>query len=257
MPNNPSNLNEHNQALRQVSKTLFGESMCLEVVDPRELVLLRKNARVLKKSVFKQLTENIKQDGRLSSVPLCHRIEAGKLEVLSGNHRVQAAIQAGLEHILVLVILGNLSRSRQLAIQLSHNSLAGEDDPIILAELWASIEEINAKLYAGLSSDLVEKLEKIELVNFSTPQVYAQTMSFAFVDAEASRLNKVIENLESLPDKAFYLSRLQDFERFFDLLEQVKKKFTVRNTSLAMLRMLEIVENHLAASIDSDKGAAP
>ena len=81
----------------------------------------------MRKAVFEQLTENIRRDGYLSSVPLCQELEGGDLEVLSGNHRVQAAIAAGVEQILVIVIPENAS-PRKIAIQLSHNSLTGEDD---------------------------------------------------------------------------------------------------------------------------------
>ena len=244
-----------NKALEAVSSKLFGDAATLLVVDPRELVLLKKNARVFKKDTFKQLTENIRKDGRLSSMPLCRRMpesEGGKLEVLSGNHRVQASIQAGLPHILVLVILEDLSRAQQIAIQLSHNALVGDDDPAILAELWASIEEISAKMYAGLSSDIVEKLEKLELVSFTTPQVYSRTMTFAFVDDEAERLNGVLESLEALPAKEAHVLSLKHFDRFFDLLEAAKKKCAVRNTSLAMLQLMDILEPILAAMPDPE-----
>lgn len=251
----PDITDSENKALEAVSRKLFGEAATLLVVDPRELVLLKKNARVFKKDTFKQLTENIRKDGRLSSMPLCRRMpdsEGGKLEVLSGNHRVQASIQAGLPHILALVILEDLSRAQQIAIQLSHNALVGDDDQAILAELWASIEEISAKVYAGLSSDIVEKLEKLELVSFTTPQVYSRTMTFAFVDDEAERLNGVLESLEALPAKEAHVLSLKHFERFFDLLETAKKKCAVRNTSLAMLQLMDLLEPILAAMPDPE-----
>ena len=241
---------DHNATLEHISRQVFGEAAKLMVVDPRELVLLKKNARVFKKDTFKQLTDNVRKDGRLSSMPLCYRMEDGKLEVLSGNHRVQAAIQAGLAHILVLVLEKELSRAEQIAIQLSHNALVGEDDQVILAELWASIDDITAQLYAGLSSDTVENLEKIDLVPFTTPQIYSRTLTFAFVDDEAERLNGVLESLEALPVKSAYVQPLKDFDRFFDLLEVAKKKCGVRNTSLAMLQLMDICETALARMPD-------
>lgn len=243
-------------ALESLSKRLFGDGASLEIVNPGDLVLLKKNARVFKKDVFRQLTANIRKDGRLSSMPLCRRMEDGKLEVLSGNHRVQASVQAGVPLILVMVIEANLSREQQIAIQLSHNALVGEDDQVLLAELWAEIEDIEAKLYAGLSSDAVENLGKIELVSFTTPQVAARTMTFAFTDDEAERLNAVLEALETLPAKEVYVQSLRHFDRFFDLLEQAKKKGSVRNTSLAMLQLLDLCEKALAELPDPAKTSA-
>lgn len=254
---------QQNNALASISHQLFGEKAQLMVVDPRELVLLKKNARILKKDTFRQLTENIRQDGRLSSMPLCRRFgeeegkDAGKLEVLSGNHRVQASIQAGIPQILVMVIEEDLTRAQQIAIQLSHNSLVGEDDPALLAELWASIEDIEAKLYAGLSSDEVERLEKINLVSFTTPQVFSRSFTFAFVEEEGQRLEKIIESLEELPAKEIHLAPMHDFDRFYALLEQTKKKCNVRNTSLAMLQIMDIAEAALAAMPDPQKETSP
>ena len=152
-----------NDTLSRISKALYGDALTLAVMDPKDISLLKKNARILKKDVFQQLTANIGRDKRLSSVPLCHRLSDGRLEVLSGNHRVQASVEAGIERILVMIIEEDLTRSQAVAIQLSHNALVGEDDPALLAELWAEIEDIAAKTYAGLSSDVVEKLDKIDL----------------------------------------------------------------------------------------------
>lgn len=145
-----------NDTLSRISKALYGDALTLAVMDPKDISLLKKNARILKKDVFQQLTANIGRDKRLSSVPLCHRLSDGRVEVLSGNHRVQASVEAGIERILVMIIEEDLTRSQAVAIQLSHNALVGEDDPALLAELWAEIEDIAAKTYAGLSSDVVE-----------------------------------------------------------------------------------------------------
>jgi ParB-like nuclease domain len=60
-----------------------------------ELQLLEKNARYLKGPLFNRLVENIKADGCLTSFPLVAR-QGDALTVISGNHRVSAAIKAGI-----------------------------------------------------------------------------------------------------------------------------------------------------------------
>jgi hypothetical protein len=82
----------------------------LDLVDPRVILLLDKNARYMTQEMFENLVNNIKSDGGLSSLPLCYQEKDGRLLVLSGNHRVQAAVHAGLEEILVLVIDKELTR---------------------------------------------------------------------------------------------------------------------------------------------------
>ena len=235
-----------NETLSRISKALYGDGLTLAVMDPKDISLVKKNARILKKDVFQQLTANISRDRRLSSVPLCHRLSGGRVEVLSGNHRVQASVEAGISSILVMIIEEDLTRSQAVAIQLSHNALVGEDAPALLAELWAEIEDIAAKTYAGLSSDVVERLDKIDLTSFTTPQVSTRTMTFAFVESEAERFNAVLDELEGLPAKEIWLADVKQFDRFFDLLEATKKTFDVRNTSLAMLKLMDLAEEAIA-----------
>ena len=114
----PEEVAERNKSLQIASKVIFGESAELRIVNPKSLSLLKHNARYFKKDQFKQLVENLKKDQRLSGTPLCHTVEDGKLEVLSGNHRVEAYVEAGIPWILVIVDLGDLSENEQIAVQI-------------------------------------------------------------------------------------------------------------------------------------------
>ena len=93
---------------------------------------------------------------------------------------------------------------------------------------------------------MVEKLDKIDLTSFTTPQVSTRTMTFAFVDSEAERLNAVLDDLDGLPAKELWLADVRQFDRFFDLLEATKKTFDVRNASLAMLKLMDLAEEAIA-----------
>ena len=73
-------------------------------IDPRELKLLKMNARFMRHEEFQRLVANVKKDGQLTSAPFAALDPAdGKYEVLSGNHRVQAAVSAGLEKIPCII----------------------------------------------------------------------------------------------------------------------------------------------------------
>lgn len=240
-------LTKINGTLEALSAQLYGNDFRLLAIAPGELKLLTKNARVLDKGTFQQLTANVRQDGRLSSVPLCWRQSDGSLEVLSGNHRVQAAIEAGVQSVLVMVMECDLSKAKRIAIQLSHNALAGHDDPTILAQLWAEIDDIEAKLYAGLSEEQARKLDKIDLVGFTTPQVFTRTIALAFVDEELEHFHEVVEQLSGLAHDEVLLAPMAGFDRFYNALEGVKLKFDIRNSSLALLKMCELCEAQLAS----------
>ena len=68
-------------------------------IDPRKIKLLEVNARFMSADEFQKLVANVKRDGCLTQLPFCVYNDDGELEVLLGNHRVQAAIEAGLKEI--------------------------------------------------------------------------------------------------------------------------------------------------------------
>lgn len=238
-----------NKELAVLSEKLFHGTMMLQIVNPADLVFLKENARYFKRETFRQLRDNIKNDQKLSSVPLCYRLDDGKYEIISGNHRVRASIDAGLEKILVLVITEELSKSKRIAMQLSHNALVGEDDESILASLWEQIDSINDKLYAGLDSNAIKELaDDIEFVNFSTPQVSTHLVTFAFSDGETERLSQIIDELEAAAKKsaAVFIGMKEQYEPFMKIIADIKHAEKIKDSSLAMAKMLSIAENYLA-----------
>ncbi len=234
-----------NAMLVETGKALFGDAATLRIMDPKRLLLRAENARYMKKDVFRQLVENIRSDARLSSVPLCHDAAEG-CEVLSGNHRVKGAVQAGIPWILVMVLVSPLEKGRQLAIQLSHNALVGLDDPGILASLWARIDDVRDRLYAGLSSETMQELEKIKLVQFTTPSIATRMLTFAFVEEEAGLVDRVVAELSAYSGSdAIYVSAMAQFQPFFDALQATKKRENVKNASLAMLRLVALARKSM------------
>ena len=242
----PEEIESHNRFLDQMGSSLFGGKATLRIVAPKSLVLLGSNARYFKKEAFQQLVANIRKDERLSSVPLCRTMEDGRLEVLSGNHRVKGSIEAGVAWILVMVILEDLAEGERIAIQLSHNALVGLDDPTILADLWGRIQDIADKLYSGLSSDVVQELEKIKLTTFSTPQPCTKAVSFVFTTVEQEKMEDVLRELAMhVASGAVHLCPMEQFEAFFTLLQRVKRLKGVKNTSSAMAALIEIARKAL------------
>ncbi len=161
----------------------------LAVVEVAAIELAPKNARYMRNETFKNLVENIKRDGALASVPFCWKKPDGVFRVLSGNHRVKAAAAAGITHTLVLYVEGDLERDRELAIQISHNAIAGQDDPVLLKELWEEIEDLSLKYYAGLDDKVLGELEAVSLASLQEVRLDFRTLSFLFLPEEVDRLN--------------------------------------------------------------------
>jgi len=213
----------------------------LELVNPEELHLLDKNARYMKAEQFQALVENVKKDGNLSSLPLCYRENGGKLLVLSGNHRTMAARQAGLEQILVMVVADEKSDDEKLGIQLSHNAICGQDDLVILKELWESIQSVQARLYAGLDSETIKSLEGIKFAAISEQRLKYKLANFMFLPEEIENLDQLLkETAVAFAGDSVYLAHLNTFDAFFDLVVKIKKRCQIKNSAAAFLKLLEL-----------------
>lgn len=111
------------------------------------------NANVMSENDFQTLCDNIGVSG-LSSAPACYRKEDGTFVIISGHHRVRACRKLGYKRIGILYAEeSDLTNDEIIAIQLSHNSLHGEDDKNILKKLFAQIESIDFKKFAHIDID--------------------------------------------------------------------------------------------------------
>jgi ParB/Sulfiredoxin domain len=213
----------------------------LELAAPGELKLLEKNARYMKAEQFQALVENVKKDGNLSSLPLCCREKDGKLRVLSGNHRVMASRQAGLEQVLVMVVADEKDPDEQLAIQLSHNAIAGQDDLVILKELWESIKDVQARIYAGLDSDTVKALQGIQFAAITEQRLSYKLANFMFLPEEIESLDQLLKDTAvAFSADTVYLANLNTYDAFFDLVVKIKKRCQIKNSAAAFLKLLEL-----------------
>ncbi len=243
------------KSLASLNQALTG-AYKLAVVKAEDLVFLKKNARYMTSQTFQRLVENIKQDGQLSSVPFCW-LKDSKYHVLSGNHRLQAAIKAGLSEFLVLYTDAELSESQRVAIQLSHNSIEGKDDLAVLKSLWEDISDLNDKLYAGLDDKTLELLKKVTVKNLSEVKIDYQEVYILFLPEEKERLDKALKEASLLSEKSIkYAARIQDFDRFLSALDRVKKEYKIENRATALMLILDIFDKYKGAeSIDSDASA--
>jgi len=224
----------------QLNKPVYVEG------NPKDLVLLDVNARYMTGDQFQSLVANVKKDGHLTSAPLVWNDE-GKRIVLSGNHRVKASIAAGLEKIGWLEIDQPLERQRQIALQLSHNAVTGQDDPAVLKALWEEIESIEWREFAGLDDKDLELLSKVDLSSIGEANLDYMTTVIMFLPHEVERAQEMFSTISDVlsADKAWIASEDQ-WGRLVDSLDSARGSHDVVNSAAAFTVLLDVFEANLS-----------
>ena len=233
-----------NERIEDINGRLPGDRQ-IAVVPVEQLKLLEKNARFRPYEMFQKLVNNIKRDGGLTSVPFCWKRGDGDFLVLSGNHRVMAAKEAGLKEVLVMYTDKDLSRQEQIAIQLSHNSLEGKDDLNILKSLWEEIDDIAMKYYSGLDDKILGEMAKNAQKTLSEVNLDYKVLSFVFLPEELEEIDAILEKAQSCKGDDLRLTTLKHFERLLSATSIVKAAHNIKNSAVALELVLHVFENHL------------
>ncbi|MFF4292109.1 hypothetical protein ACFY0N_00460 [Streptomyces vinaceus] len=215
--------------------------------NPADLQLLAVNARYMRKEEYDRLVANVARDGCLTSVPLVYgggdHPEGHEL-VLSGNHRTMAAVDAGVDEIDVMLIEERLSEQQLVAIQLSHNSIAGEDDPATLKQLYEQLDDVDWRAYSGLDDDQLKLLAEVSPEGLSEANLDFATVSLIFLPPELEAAREAFDQARVGQNESWLAARA-DYEQVLDTLASTHAAHKVGNVATALHAILAIVENHL------------
>jgi hypothetical protein len=218
----------------------------LAYVSPKyDCVLLDRNARYMTREQQDRLTSNIKHDGFLSQLPFGIRRSDGKYKIISGNHRVKSAIKADLEKILILY--GdelNFDDKRQLAVQISHNSISGQDDLVLLKSLYMDLDDLFLKQYSGIDEKLLFDCKTLDLSAIAEKDLELYSLTFMFCEVHRERVERLLDALEQkvgLDGESTNII-VGDPDRFISIMTKVQKQFGIKNRSTALLKMCELCE---------------
>ncbi|WP_051710154.1 ParB N-terminal domain-containing protein [Streptomyces sp. NRRL S-350] len=216
--------------------------------DPRLLTRLQVNAHYQTKEEFDRLVANVKADGCLTSVPLIYggagEYEEGRELVLSGNHRCDASVAAGLEEIDVMLISDPQHKDELIARQLSHNAITGKDDPATLKQLYDAIEDVDWRAYSGLDDDVLQLLAEVSPEGLSEANLDFATVSLVFLPSELEAAREAFD-LARLSQNVSWLAARADYAQTLDTLASTHAAHKVGNVATALHAILAIVEQHL------------
>ena len=247
-----------NVKLGEINKIIYPYQLAWISPD-NECELLNHNARYMTKEQLGRLTENVKGDGFLSQLPFCIKMSSGKFKVISGNHRVKSAIKAGLDKILVLFgTEEDFDEQRQLALQLSHNAISGQDDISILQELYASLKDLGLKAYTGIDEKELFKYKSMDFSGISEQDIALNPVNLMFCDVNKDYTEKIFEMLNEKgldPEKDYLV--VGSIERFVEIMTRCKKHLNIKNRSVAVLAMCRICEAWLELQDEEKQPSNP
>ena len=149
------------------------------------------NAQVMDKRRMKILTSNIKNRGALESLPYVYK-DGDTFQVVSGHHRIRAAVAAGMTQVYALVETNHLTKSQITSKQIAHNELVGEADSEILAQLVKQMDEADDLIASGLTEEWLNSI-KGEAVTIDVPN-----LDFGWRKVEMAFLPKQFEEFDTL-----------------------------------------------------------
>jgi hypothetical protein len=202
-----------------------------------------KNARVLSSPMFKSLVRNVQARGALESLPLVHR-EHTTFSIISGHHRVRAAIQAELPTIIVLADPMARTRSEIVAKQVAHNAIQGSDDTEVLLQLIDQIIDVDARIEAAITRQEVEDAARRAVaVQDIKVSMDWKIVTFSFLPTQVRDL----EQLSALIPESSFLGALpiDQYDDFRRTMQALSKAEEIRSVSALIYRMIELTKAHL------------
>jgi hypothetical protein len=206
----------------------LGNGLELWKVHPSTLREQNVNARSMPKAMFERLAQTIARDKRLESLPLCAKTERGH-EIISGHHRVRAATAAGISEMFVLVDVTGLTHSQIAAKQLAHNSIEGQDNEQLVAEIYRQIEDAESKLEAFIDEKLDVEIPKVKIEGLDV-EIDFKTVLLIFLPRVKERLDRALEYLRSSGQRldGVYIATDSDYASLEKAVRKIHEEYDVR-----------------------------
>jgi len=215
----------------------------LEEIDINQLEEAEQNANEMTKKDFERLVRNIETSGGLSSAIGCYkRASDGKFVIFSGHHRYRAAVK--LRYKTVPVIYAeekDLSNDEIIALQLSHNSLHGEDNKGILKRLFEEIQSVDFKAFANID---INQLQALDLSGVSfTPESETYSMYVVLYRKDLMNLEELlgIVNEDVRQGDLVVLADGETNEEFMlKLTKEIRHKYQLKSAHMGFCKLLEL-----------------
>lgn len=138
-----------------------------------------------------------------------------------------------------------LTKEQRTAIQLSHNSIIGQDDKAILKQLYESIDSLDFKKYSGLADDFFAQFDKLDTA-FHIPVLDYQIISLLFLPSEIDSLIGIFKQASAAIDSNKYIvANLDDYDNYNAISTDISKAICVKNPATVFLALMELAKKHI------------
>lgn len=217
------------------------EIVDINLIDEAEL-----NANEMTNEDFATLVENIGKSG-LSSVPCCYKKESGRFGMISGHHRLRACKK--LHHKTIGILYcdeSELSKDEIIAIQLSHNSLHGQDNQSILKKLFEQIQSVDFKKFAHINID------EISPVSMDGIDIFALKENFVFTAIlypnSFNSLDELYGDVREQVRKSDVVILTEQEGNEMALLKlqsEIGKEYNIKSPSITFAKLLQLASERL------------
>lgn len=217
------------------------EKVQVQLIDEAE-----QNANEMSGEDFATLCDNIGKSG-MSSVPCCYKKENGRFVMISGHHRLRACKK--LKYKTIGILWANekdLSKDEIIAIQLSHNSLHGQDNQNILKKLFEQIQSVEYKKFAHINMDEIAPID----TNGISISVMKETFVFSIIlypdsFANLDELFGDIREQSKKSDIVLLADQNPNEELFLKLQKEIGDQMQIKSPTITFAKLLELANERL------------
>lgn len=213
----------------------------INLIDEAEL-----NANEMTGEDFAALCENIGKSG-LSSVPCCYKKSNGRYGMISGHHRLRACKKLHYSKIGILWCdESELSKDEIIAIQLSHNSLHGQDNQSILKKLFEQIQSIDFKKFAHINIDEVAPISTDGISIFAMKENFVFTIvlypnSFENLDELYGDIREQAKKCDAL----VLASQEENEKLLLKLQQEIGSQYNIKSPAITFAKLLQLARERL------------
>lgn len=223
----------------------------IKSVNVSDIVGAKLNANSMSKKLYAQLVENIRKSGLSSTISCYLRKEDKKYVIISGHHRYKACVQLGYNTLNILYANeDDLTRDEIIAIQLSHNTLHGDDDKGILKRLFDEISSIDYKKFAHVDVDDLEIGEGFVGSIVPVSEHYKVGLVLYRRDMELlEELFEIVREEKTQNDMVILADGEENEDKFLDTITAVKEEFDIKSVSIAFGKILSLANEMLVTKV--------